>query len=412
MAMEFAVRQQPTPALTTDDRPAETSRHDWVDGSVGLRRRIVFVINVDWFFCSHFLHLARQAKAEGYEVTVATNFERTGRYLADEGFDLVALKAERSGVHTVGVRGAVRTLSAYLRQHRDVIVHGFGLFGILVSTLAMRIAGQRRAVFTITGRGHTASGKDITSRAIRQGARLFCARVADGRSTRWLAENAQDVQKLRLSRAADAGRVAVVGGAGIDPAEFPALPLPPRPPLKCAIAARAVWSKGIDVVVEAVGRARARGVPVELTIAGGCDPGNPRSYSRDEMLEFGARPGITWLGHIDDVVEMWRSQHVAILASRGGEGVPKGLIEAAACGRPMITTRVAGCRELAEAAGGWVVPQDDPDALAETLAAVAAAPDLAERSAAARAAILNSYTQQSVWRDVSAWYDELGRQHP
>lgn len=371
---------------------------------------LIFLINVDWFFCSHFVHLARRAHAMGWPVVIATHVGRERERLAEAGYRLVELPSRRSGLLPSGLGGAVRVVARLLADNPGAVLHGFGLFGIATGALAGRMAGSRRAVFTITGRGFSAIDDGFAARAVRHATRALCRGFADGPSTRWLAENQADLVACGLIRATAQGRTAIVGGAGVDPEAFPFLPMPPRGPLRCALVARAIWSKGIDVAVEAIGRARAAGMAAELTIAGATDPVNPRSFSDGEMRAFASRPGIRWLGRVDDVPGLWRDHHVALLPSRGGEGVPKSLIEAAACGRPPITTDVPGCRELARDTCGWSVPPGDVAALSRAITEASQAPDLETRGQAARRAVLAGYTEEANWQRTLAWYRELAGQ--
>lgn len=240
--------------------------------------RIVYLANVDWFFVSHFLHLARRARAEGHEVVVATHVERAEQVLREAGLTVLALPVRRGGVLPRGLTEAARVVARELRTDPDAVLHGFGLFGIAVGALARRMSGAGRMsglgrnVYTITGRGYSAVAPTLRARLVRASTAGLCRRLADGPATRWIAENDVDLDACGLTRAKSQGRTAIVGGAGIDPTRFRPTPLPPRPPLRCALVARMIWSKGIDIAVEAVERARAAGADVELTLVGASIP--------------------------------------------------------------------------------------------------------------------------------------------
>ncbi len=104
-----------------------------------------------------------------------------------------------------------------------------------------------------------------------------------------------------------------------------------------------------------------------LVIAGNPDPLNPSSVSLDEVKEWAEHPGITWLGHIDDIKLLWRACHIAVLPSYR-EGLPLSLLEAAACGRPLVATDAPGCREIVlNKITGLRVPVQSPDALAQAI---------------------------------------------
>ncbi len=110
-------------------------------------------------------------------------------------------------------------------------------------------------------------------------------------------------------------------------------------------------------------------------MAGPPDPDNPGSLSPTELSLLTAEPGVTWIGAVEDVREVWRRAAIAVLPSTYGEGVPKALLEAAACARPIIATDVPGCREAVrtgENANGVLVPPHDLSALVDAIAALAA----------------------------------------
>src|SRR6202012_6009032 len=109
------------------------------------------------------------------------------------------------------------------------------------------------------------------------------------------------------------------------------------------------------------------------------DPANPASIPQLEVASWGREPGITWLGEVDDIAGLWQRAHVAVLPSRR-EGLPKSLLEAAACGRPLIATEVPGCREVAiPDVTGLLVPTDDPAALATAIEPLAKDADMRAR---------------------------------
>lgn len=385
--------------LPNSKRPPPSATHERAR-----KPPIIFLISVDWFFISHFVHLARRARAAGHRVIIMTRIERTGTALADEGFDVIDLPTERRGQIATGLRSATRLVREELARRPDALLHGFGVFGILVGTLAIGTQRRRPAVFTITGRGYLAAERSLSARLKRGLIRTGVAASVDRPAVRWIAENETDIEEMGLARAREQGRTAIVGGAGVDPDAFPLQLLPDAPPIKCLLVARAVWSKGIDIAVAAVERARAMGADIELTIAGDVDPANPRSHTLDEMQAFSAVPGVTWLGASRDIAGLWRSHHVALLPSRGGEGVPKSLLEAASSGRSIVTSDVPGCRDLAAVTGGVAVPVGDVAALADVLVALDVG-ELGTRADRARRAIVENYSEEAVWRGVKAAYD-------
>jgi glycosyltransferase involved in cell wall biosynthesis len=173
--------------------------------------------------------------------------------------------------------------------------------------------------------------------------------------------------------------------------------------------------KGIAEAVEAVRRARAAGAPIELHLFGSLDPSNRRALSADLLRRWSSEPGITWHGRTADVPRVWREHHVALFLSHYREGVPRTLIEAAASGRPIVTTDVPGCRDVVrDQVSGILVPPHDFDAAARALVMLAADPALRARmGAAANKHFLGHFTAASVQNEVGRLYRSLAEaSHP
>ena len=233
--------------------------------------------------------------------------------------------------------------------------------------------------------------------------------IADLKNVRWIVENTSDIRATGLRKANKEGRVAVVGGAGVDLDKFTLWPLPPRPPLRIGFVSRLIWSKGLDVAIRAVELARLQGCDVTLTVAGSPDPSNPRAYSDSELRQFSNTSGVEFVGYIDNVQEFWRSHHLIFLPSRGGEGLPKCLLEAASCGRPVLVSDVPGCADFGVATGGWVIRRDDVEVARGAIVQIASCTKLGEQGMFARAVVERDYSEDAVWRVVSnCYFDATG----
>ena len=236
------------------------------------------------------------------------------------------------------------------------------------------------------------------NRVARAVLRFVVGRWLRGEHTRYLFENTDDPREFGLE---DSPAVTIVPGAGVDPQDFPPAPEPAAPPLKVAVVARMIAAKGIADAVAAVRRARELGAPVELDLYGAPDPSNRRSCSEDELRQWSAEPGIRWHGPVADVAEVWRTHHVAMLLTWYREGVPRSLIEAAACGRPIVTTDSPGCRDLVrDRQEGMLVPLRDMEAAARALVELAGDADLRARLGrrGARARFEARFTEAEVRR--------------
>jgi glycosyltransferase involved in cell wall biosynthesis len=371
-------------------------------------RKLVFVVTEDWFFVSHFLPMARAARELGLEVSVVTRVRAHREAIEATGARVIPLEAERRSLNPMAAGYAAGQLAAILKDEKADLVHCIALKSILVGGFAASMAGVGRRVYALTGLGFLGARTDLVGRWSQRAVRLLVRGLATSR-TRYLFENPDDPKLLGLDP--QDPNVTIVGGAGIDPDLLRPAPLPPRPPLKVAIVARMLWSKGIDLAIEAVRAARAQGADVELSLYGAPDPSNPKAIPEETLKTWGAEPGISWHGPTRDVAAVWREHHVACLPSRGGEGLPRTLLEAAACGRAILTTDVPGCRALVRnGLEGFVVMPDDADALAKTLVILAGEPDrVARMGEAARLRVLEGFTERHVMDDLKRLYTSLLR---
>lgn len=372
------------------------------------RPKLCFIVTEDWFFLSHFRGFARAAQAEGFAVSVICNTGPAAARLRAEGFVVVPLPARRRSLNPLALLGHVLALTRLLRREQADIVHLVALKPILSGGMAARLAGVRGRVVALTGTGFLGVSRSLGARCFRGLLRLIARPLLGGPQTRWLFENRDDPAVFGLSP--DAADVLIVGGAGVDPDRLFPQPQPVGGTLRVALVARMLWSKGVDLAIEAVRQARAAGADVSLSLYGAPDPANPRAISAATLAALPADGGIVWHGPTDDVAGVWARHHLCCLPSRGGEGLPRSLLEAAACGRAILTTDVPGCRDLVrDGIEGRIVPPDSVPALAAALQQLAAdRAGVAAMGEAARARILaGGFTAAAVDGAVAGLYRAL-----
>jgi glycosyltransferase involved in cell wall biosynthesis len=372
--------------------------------------KLLFLVTEDWYFCSHRLALARAARDAGFAVVVATRVRAHGEAIRSEGFALRPLAWRRRGDGLLGAARAIRAIAGLYRTERPDIVHHVALKPVLFGGIARRLAFPRAAerpaaVDAMMGLG---SGFSTTAPAARLRRRALGAalRLAAGSGGGWVvAQNPEDRMALAgLGIAPE--RIALIRGSGVDTSRFVPLPEPETSTITVALVARMLRDKGVFEAVAAIRRLRARGLAVELVLAGPTDPDSANTLSTETLRSLAAEPGIEWLGPVADVRTVWGRAAIAVLPSTYGEGVPKTLLEAAACARPVVATDVPGCREAVRAGEtGLLVPPHDIDALAEAIAKLAADPLLRARMGrAGRALIEQHFTDAIVARETLVLY--------
>jgi glycosyltransferase involved in cell wall biosynthesis len=378
------------------------------------RPKLLFLVTEDWYFWSHRLPVARAARDAGFEVVVAARVQDHGERIRAEGFRLYPLAWRRRGDGIFGAGRALAAIAALYRREQPDIVHLVALKPVLFGGIAARLAftrGTRRPaqIAAVTGLG---SGLILGSRFAGLG------RLALGLAVRCAARNDRVIVQNPEDGAALAGfgiaptRIALIRSSGVDIDHFAPLPEPPGPTVTVAFVGRMLRRKGVLDAIAAVRRLRVQGLAIELVLAGPTDPDNRDSLSAAALAALTGEPGVEWLGRVEDVRAVWRRAAIAVLPSTYGEGVPKALIEAAACGRAIVATDMPGCREAVRAGEtGLLVPPYDIDALAEALAALASDP--ARRQAmgrAGRALVEREFGEEGVARQTLALYQAVLRE--
>lgn len=368
--------------------------------------KILYLVTEDWFFVSHFLPMARAARDCGFDIAVATRVRADGERLRAEGISVIPIESERGSASVLtGLRDFVQLLKIVRRERAD-IVHCIALRPVVIGGVAAKLAGNGSLVLAPTGLGHLWIERGLAVGLARKIVGVIVGTWLRGSRTRYLFENRDDPREFGLDpHGAD---VTIVGGAGVEPANFPPSEEPAAPPVKVAVVGRMIRPKGIVEAVEAVRRARASGVPVELHLFGDPDPANRRSIPQAMIEQWVKEPGVIWHGRVDDVAGVWREHHIAMLLSYR-EGLPRSLVEAAAAGRPIVATDVVGCREIVrDGVEGILVPLGDGGATARALAKLAADPALRARmGAAANAHFRQRFTAEAVRQAVRKLYLSL-----
>ncbi|WP_338833444.1 glycosyltransferase [Bradyrhizobium septentrionale] len=239
-------------------------------------------------------------------------------------------------------------------------------------SVAQFFVRSRKFVLVITGVGIFGFSESAIARVARRIVFSAIRLAAKSRRCHLIFENASDQATIGLKSVA-ASRTTILMGAGVDPDEFPASDLPETPPFRLATVSRLVWSKGVDLAARAVSTLTQQGHEVTLDIYGLPDQANPRPI---DPTSFSDLPGVRYHGFTGEIAEIWKFHHAGIFPSRGGEGLPRALLEASMCGRPSIVSNVPGCVDfIREGIDGYVVPADSEEELRKAILKLSASRD-------------------------------------
>ncbi len=375
------------------------------------RPKLIFLVTEDWYFWSHRLPMARAARDAGFDVAVAARVAAHGERIRAAGFALHPLSWRRRSIGPFASVAAVAEIFRLYRRERPLIVHHVALKPALLGGMAAILARVPGVVSLIAGGGYLASAGSPRARLVEWGTRVLWPFVLLRRGCRVVVQNEEDRRALAALRPGAAWRVVLIEGSGVDLARYRAMP-EPEGPVTFAYAGRMIAIKGVPALVAAHQMVRARGLDVRLVLAGAPDPENPSAIDEATLARWRALPGIAMPGHVDDIAPVWQGAHVAVLASLGGEGLPKSLLEAAALGRPIVATDVPGTRSIArQGENALLVRPDDAAALAGALETMARDEALRRRfGAASRRIVEQGFSDEAVGAATQALYRALAEE--
>jgi len=341
--------------------------------------RLLFVVNNPAYFLSHRLPLALAARHGGYEVHVATMAGDSVAHIEALGLAHHVLPMTRSGRHPVRELHTLWSLWRLFRRLRPAVVHLVTIKPVLYGGIAARLARVPGAVFAISGLGFTFIERGVKAALLRQVVARLYRRALKHRNSRVVFQNANDRDLLRRLGALRDGQAVMTRGSGVDLSAYAAVAEPAGPPVIVLMAARLLRHKGVLEFVEAARLLRSRQVPVRMVLAGGIDPDNPASVAQSDVDAWRQEGCVEALGERNDVAMLYATSHIAVLPSYR-EGLPRSLIEAAACGRAVVTTDVPGCRDAIDPGRtGLLVPPRDARALAAAIEQLASDSVLRQR---------------------------------
>ncbi len=330
--------------------------------------KLLFVVNVDWFFLSHRLPIALEAQRQGYQVHIATFLTDKLDEIQGHGFVVHPLIAMDRNSTSLGK--ALRTmidLWKIFRAVRPNVVHLVTTKPVLLGGLVARLSGVPSVVVAVAGLGLIFTDRGVKAVILRFVVGGLYRVVLGHRNLKVVFQNSHDRATLSNLTYLPASKVVMIRGSGVDLLQYDHSPLPQGIPV-ILFAARLLSDKGVGEFVQAAKIFKQRGVSARFCLVGKVDPFNPNSLTESELALWANEGVVELWGHRLDMPQVLAAANIVTLPSYYGEGLPKVLLEAAACGRAVVTTDHPGCRDAIEpGVSGILVPIRDATALANSL---------------------------------------------
>ena len=369
---------------------------------------MMFVATQDWLFAARHLPLVRAARELGLDPVVVASDHGQRRAVEEAGARFMPLDWPRQGRSPAALRHQIEALKRIMLSQRPPIVQFQGMRAAVSGLVAARLAGMPRCIAAFSGLGHSAVQAGVAGDMTRMMLRAVVAMALKGGPVHAVFDNPDDPRLLGLDPAQSL-QVHIMPGHGVDPLVHTPEAMPWAPPLKLVFGSPLLWANGPDLAVEATRKARAQGADVSLSLIGTAYGASKHAVPGETLLAWSRLPGVSWFGPTPDIAQVWRQHHVLILPSRGGDGLPPILAQAAAAARPVITSDADGCGSFVrDGIDGRVVPRGNVASLAEAIMLMSRAPGLVERMGrAGREKVLDGYTERKVMESFKALWRRM-----
>ena len=330
--------------------------------------RIAFVINQIDFLLSHRIAICISAIKEGYEVhVIAPNKLGIALTLSEMGITFHDLEFSRSGKNPFFELKVLFSLYSIFKKIKPDLVHLITIKPYLYGGIVARLANVPAVVSAVTGLGILFSSTDLKYLFLRLGIYPLLKFAFGHKNQIIIFQNPTDKHFLIDWGVLNTRKARMIRGSGVKLSSYPFLPEPTNDPLVVSFASRLLRDKGVEILVKASSLLKNKKIDVDFWLIGEIDPGNNNSVTHQQLINWGGKGLVKVLGFRSDIADLFSRSNIIVFPSFYGEGLPKVLIEAAACGRAVITTDHPGCRDAVGLDSSILIPIKDHVALAEAI---------------------------------------------
>lgn len=371
-------------------------------------RKIIFLVSEDWYFCSHRLPLGIAAREAGADVIVATRTNAHRDEIEAAGLTVAPIEIQRSGTNPFADLATIQQITELYRCEKPDLVHHVALKPILYGGYAAKRAGVPAIVNAVAGMGFMFISDSLFAKTARPFITRAQRALMNRQNTRTILQNPDDVSLYTDTIGVSSENLTIIPGAGVDTDKFAVTPEPSGVPTAVCVS-RMLRDKGIHELVAATRLLLAKGIEIRVRLVGPTDD-NPASIPQATLTEWSNEGVVDIVGPSDDIAGEYARAHIAVLPSYR-EGLPKSLLEAAACARPIVATDVPGCREVClHDETGLSVPARSVEPLADALEKLAVDAALRQRLGGnARKRAEAVFSQEIINRQTLSLYDEMLR---
>lgn len=329
-------------------------------------KTIAFVVNIPSYFISHRLPIAIELIQQGFNVHLITSGPCPPE-LKELKLTYHNIEMSRKGKNPFTELAIVFSLYRLFKAIKPDLVHLVTIKPYLYGGIAARAAGVPCVVSAVAGLGTLfieRSSKYTLLRAILWPIYHF---AFNHPNQILIFQNTDDQAQIIRWLNASKDKTILIRGSGVDLKKYTYHPEPNQETAIVALASRLLKDKGVVEYVNACKELQQRGVKADYWLVGTADEGNANTITKAQLDLWKTENVVKQLGHQKNIAKTFKQCHLVVLPSYR-EGLPKVLVEAAACGRAVVTTDVPGCRDaITPNVTGVLVPVRNSQALANAM---------------------------------------------
>ena len=330
--------------------------------------KIIFIVDSLDFLISHRLNICIEAEKNGFEVCIAGPYcEKSLKKIKNMGFKFYELKISRSGMNPIFELRLIYQLYRLFLDLKPDILHLISIKPYLYAGIVARILGVPRVVSAVTGLGIVFSSNKYRYKILRWFLIPFYKISFGHKNQKIIFQNKDDLNVLFNWGVVKNDKVELIRGSGVDLDVF-LYKQEDDKNIIVAFAARLLIDKGVNVFIDSARILKRKGLGVKFWLIGDIDPGSSNSVSESQLEHLKKEDLVVFLGHRDDMPDLFTRINIFAYPSFYGEGLPKVLLEASASGRAIVTTDHPGCRDAINPdETGVLVPVKNSIALAAAI---------------------------------------------
>ena len=300
----------------------------------------------------------------GYEVTVTGPDTVDIDKIEALGAKFVEIPMNKNGTNILKDVKYFKNLRRLIKSEKPDVTLGYTVKPVVYGTLAASSAGVKNTNCLITGGGYTFTSTSLKAKVLGVFVKTLY-KTALRKAKNVIFQNPDDLEEFCEKKLVKKEKCFVVNGSGVNMEHFSELPMPEE--TSFFMLSRLLYSKGVKEYLLAAEKVKSEYPEARFYLLGKYETNMQDAVPKDFVEGFIEKGIVKRFEETSDVRPYYEKSSVYVLPSYR-EGTPRTVLEAMACGRPVITTDTNGCREtVKDGVNGYLVPVADADKLAEKM---------------------------------------------